>query len=57
MEPTHLHTTSDRPEPIFDDVRPFHGIAVPYDACSHEQRPAPGLPHPAVLRLQVFSTS
>jgi len=30
---------------------------VPFDVCSHEQRPTPGIPIPAVLRLQVFSTS
>lgn len=30
---------------------------VPYDACGSGQRPTPGLPDPAVLRLQVFSTS
>jgi hypothetical protein len=30
---------------------------VPYDVSNHEQRPAPGFPYPAVLRLQVFSTS
>jgi hypothetical protein len=30
---------------------------VPYDAYRSRQRPTPGLPHPAVLRLQVFSTS
>jgi hypothetical protein len=29
----------------------------PYDACRSRQRPTPGLPDPAVLRLQVFSTS
>jgi hypothetical protein len=30
---------------------------VLFDACRSEQRPAPGLPDPVVLRLQVFSTS
>jgi hypothetical protein len=30
---------------------------VPYDACRSRQRPTPGLPHLAVLRLQAFSTS
>jgi hypothetical protein len=30
---------------------------VPFDAYRSEQRPTPGLPHPAVLRLQAFSTS
>jgi hypothetical protein len=30
---------------------------VLYDACRSGQRPTPGLPHPAVQRLQVFSTS
>jgi hypothetical protein len=40
-----------------EDRRPFHGVWIPYDACRSRQRPTPGLPHPAVLRLQVFSTS
>jgi hypothetical protein len=40
-----------------EDRRPFHEVWVPYDACRSRQRPTPGLPHPAVLRLQVFSTS
>jgi hypothetical protein len=31
--------------------------SAPYDAFRNRQRPTPGLPHPAVLRLQVFSTS
>jgi len=30
---------------------------VPYDAFRSRQRPTPGLPHPAVLRLQAFSAS
>jgi hypothetical protein len=30
---------------------------VPFDAHRSRQRPTPGLPHPAVQRLQVFSTS
>jgi hypothetical protein len=30
---------------------------VPYDAYRNEQRPTPGLPGLAVLRLQAFSTS
>jgi hypothetical protein len=30
---------------------------VPYDACRNRQRPTPGLPPPAVLRLQAFSAS
>jgi hypothetical protein len=31
--------------------------SAPYDACRSRQRPTPGLPPPAALRLQVFSTS
>jgi hypothetical protein len=30
---------------------------LPYNVSRCEQRPAPGLPHPTVLRLQAFSTS
>jgi hypothetical protein len=29
----------------------------PYDVLRRKQRPLPGLPHPAMLRLQAFSTS
>jgi hypothetical protein len=36
---------------------PSHGVLRLYDAFGQRQRPAPGLPHPAVLRLQAFSTS
>jgi hypothetical protein len=35
----------------------FHGVVVPYGAYRNGQRPTPELPTPAVLRLQVFSTS
>jgi hypothetical protein len=35
----------------------FHGVLAPYDACRSGQRPTPGLPPPAVLHLQAFSTS
>lgn len=40
-----------------EDKRLSHGVCVPYDACRSGQRPAPGLPPPAVLRLQAFSAS
>jgi hypothetical protein len=36
---------------------PFHGVFFPFDVFRRLQRPTPGLPHPAVQRLQVFSTS
>jgi hypothetical protein len=36
---------------------PSHGVSWPYGASNDEQRPAPCLHDPAVLRLQVFSTS
>jgi hypothetical protein len=46
-----LRHTSKRPQAA------SRGVCWLYDACGVGQRPAPGLPHPAVLRLQAFSTS
>jgi hypothetical protein len=34
-----------------------HGVCWPFDARCNGKRPTPGLPHPAVLRLQAFSAS
>jgi hypothetical protein len=33
------------------------GVSLPFDASGIGKRPTPGLPHPAALRLQAFSTS
>lgn len=33
------------------------GVSFPYDVSPRRKRPTPGLPHPTVLRLQVFPTS
>jgi hypothetical protein len=49
--------THVRPLAMCGTRRPFRGVFLPYDALRSGQRPAPGLPHPAVQRLQVFSTS
>jgi hypothetical protein len=49
--------THVRPLAMCGTRRPFRGVFLPYDALRSGQRPAPGLPHPAVRRLQVFSTS
>jgi hypothetical protein len=52
-------TCAPRPPPRAAKTQssPSMRFACPTTFKSKKQRPTPGLPHPAVLRLQVFSTS
>jgi hypothetical protein len=44
-------------EPTTRTIAAFHGVLMLFDAYRSGQRPTPGLPPPAVQRLQAFSTS
>jgi len=55
--PTLDRRVREYPQTTGTDLDRLPWGCAPYDASRSGQRPTPGLPHPAVLRLQVFSTS
>jgi hypothetical protein len=59
VPPSRVESSSERlPTPArMRDAGALPWGLSPYDACRSGQRPTPGLPHLAVLRLQAFSTS